>query len=160
MELSGQRQSSCSDILKASKPSKLMLIVLNRPQLPLVCLSEATWRQLCFSALSNHCTVLWLMVSICWSHILSFWTKLLSLNYMDGVWPCPELTTLWGWLLFRKQVSYFWRFWRSKMSPSLKEMDIYTDIGRTWHFERCLNGLYFAENHSEKASVHWSWTKN
>lgn len=106
-------------MLKTSKPSKLMLIVLNRPQLPFVCLSVATWRQLCFSALSNHCTILWLMVSICWSHILSVWTKLLSLNYMDGVWPCPKLTTLWVWFSFRKLVSYFFGAVLEKQDISL-----------------------------------------
>ena len=34
--------SSCADLLKTSKPSKLKLIVSSKPQLPLVRLSEAT----------------------------------------------------------------------------------------------------------------------
>lgn len=56
--------------LKTSKPSKLKQIIPSRPQLPFACLSEATWRQLCFSALSNPCTIFWLMVSIWGSHTL------------------------------------------------------------------------------------------
>lgn len=67
------------------KPSKLKLFVPGRPQLPFACLSVATWRQLCFSPLSNPCTILQLMTSIWGSHILgllSDWTKLLSPKYV------------------------------------------------------------------------------
>lgn len=70
---------------KPANPPKPETIASNRPQVPSVCASEATWRHLCFSALSNHGTILWLMVSMWGSHILSDWTKLLSLNYTDGV---------------------------------------------------------------------------
>lgn len=38
---------------------------------------------------------------------------------MDGVWPCPKLTTLWGWFSFRKLVSCFFGAVLEKQDVSL-----------------------------------------
>lgn len=121
---------------ETSKPFKLKGIVASKPQLQFICLSEATWRQLRFSAPSNPWNILWLMVSIWGSHILgllSDWTKLLRPNYVDGVWPGTKLTTLWGWIFILESI--YLEFWKQDLFL-IKWNGCFTNNGRTWHLAK------------------------